>query len=199
MNPLAVPWVDIGILTFILLSGFIGFVRGFTREILGLLSWGGALVIGVTCGPFLSPFIAPYISSTLLVDVLSAVILFFISLLILVLLSQIFSRQIKGSLLAGLDRSFGFLFGLIRALLLLVLIYIILVFFLKPDAWPLFLNQSRLFPIVGQISRFTLEILPDTSFFNSVKSHLPLKITHTPQELLKTLSTLSPEDNHRAS
>ncbi|HQS83500.1 MAG: hypothetical protein B7Y25_01120 [Alphaproteobacteria bacterium 16-39-46] len=195
MNTLLIPWTDLGIIALILISGLVGFARGFTRETLGLLSWGGALVLALMWGDLLKPFLTPYISSTLVVDILSGAILFFISLLILVLLSKGISSQIKGSLLAGLDRSFGFLFGLIRGVVLIILAYLALTFFLNPSMWPQTLTSSRLLPFVEQGSRTLVDMLPDTDLPNALKRHLPTHISPTPQELLKTLSTLSPTEN----
>ena len=189
-----IPWTDLGIVALILMSGVVGFARGFTRETLGLLSWGGALVIALAWGSLLRPFLTPYISSTLVVDILSGAILFFIALLILVLISKGIASQIKGSLLAGLDRSFGFLFGLIRGVFLILLAYLALTFFLNPTMWPLSLTTSRLLPYVAQGAHTFVDILPDTDLPNTLKKHLPQQITPTSQELLKTLSTLAPAE-----
>ena len=186
MNTLLIPWTDIGIIAFILISGLVGFARGFTRETLGLLSWGGALVIALMWGDLLKPFLTPYI--------LAGAILFFISLLILVLLSKGIASQIKGSLLAGLDRSFGFLFGLVRGVILILLCYLALTFFLNPTLWPQTLTSSRLLPFVEQGSRTLVDMLPDTDLPNALKKHLPTSLSPTPQELLTTLSTLSPTE-----
>jgi len=192
MNTLLIPWTDLGIIALILISGLVGFARGFTREALGLLSWGGALVIAILWGNLLKPFLSPYISSNLVVDILSIFIVFFVSLLVLVLISKGISSQIKGSLLAGLDRSFGFLFGLIRGMILIVLAYLVLTFFLAPEMWPQTVTSSRLLPFIEQGARGLVSILPDADLPNALKKHLPSHVSPTSQELLQTLSTLSP-------
>ncbi len=187
-----IPWMDIGITVLILFSALVGFARGATREILGLLSWGGALAIALYAGPFLRPFLAPHISSTLVVEVLSGAILFFVALLVLVLLSKAISHHIKGSLLAGLDRSFGFLFGIFRGAFLVVLAYIALTFFLKPNMWPKSLVDSKLLPFGAQGARILLDILPNSDLPNALRHNLPPEVFHTSQELLTTLSVLAP-------
>ena len=53
------PWADLGIIGIIILSGLVGFVRGITRETLGLLSWGG---ISFYCVLLLSLFKTPFIT-----------------------------------------------------------------------------------------------------------------------------------------
>lgn len=185
------PWADLGIIGIILLSGLVGFVRGITRETLGLLSWGGSLFIALYFYPFLSPFLTPYISSTLVVDVLSGLILFFLSLLILILLTKGLSNQIKGSILSGLDRTFGIFFGLARGWILTSLSYLILAFFLNPTLWPQGIKDAHLLPFVSYGAGLILEIFPDTNLPNTLKNNLPKKTIPTPEYVLNTISTLS--------
>ncbi len=185
------PWADLGIIGIIILSGLVGFVRGITRETLGLLSWGGSLFIAFYCYPYLRPLLSPYISSTLIVDVLSGLILFFLSLLILILLTKGISNQIKGSVLSGLDRTFGIFFGLGRGWILTSLAYLILTFFLNPTLWPQNIKNANLLPFVSYGAGLILEIFPDTSLPNTLKNNLPQKIVPTPEYVLNTISTLS--------
>lgn len=185
------PWADLGIIGIIFLSALVGFVRGITRETLGLLSWGGALFIAFYFYPSLRPFLMPYISSTLIVDVLSGLILFFISLLILILLTKGLSNQIKGSILSGLDRTFGIFFGLARGWILTSLSYLVLAFFLNPTLWPQSIKDAHLLPFVSYGANLILEIFPDTNLPNTLKNNLPKKIPSTPEHILNSMSTLS--------
>ena len=144
----SLPWIDISIVILIFLSGIVGFARGFTREILGLLSWGGALALSLWGGPYIRPFLTPYLSSSLVASLVAGILVFITALLILVLLSKEMSHHIKGTLLAGLDRTFGFLFGLARGYLLVILAYMALAFLVKPTLWPESCHISRFFLLI---------------------------------------------------
>lgn len=135
-----IDFIFIGI---ILISAVIGVVRGATREILGVLGWGGALVGSFVGMPFVHPFVLTFIENPLLADLVSALALFLVFLIIFTLISKAISGRIKRSVLGGVDRSMGLLFGLLRGGMVLCLTYLLVAFVWAPSTWPSLFQTAK--------------------------------------------------------
>ncbi len=106
---------DIAIILLTLFSMFIGFIRGFSKEILGIVKWIGAILLSLHLKPYLLPFVKKYITSTFFCEPITIFIIFFFSFAIFAKISQVISKSIKSSVVGILDRLVGMIFGFIRA------------------------------------------------------------------------------------
>ena len=85
-----------------------GVMRGFTTELLKLVSWFGALLItlyGVAYGA--SDFARRFIQPDSLADIVAVAVLFFASFLLLRFLAGKIGESVRESLIGILDRSLG--------------------------------------------------------------------------------------------
>jgi membrane protein required for colicin V production len=128
--------VDLVVLAIIGLSIFVGVVRGVTREVLGIAAWIGAFVTVFYGLPFLRPIGRKYIENHTMADGVIAILLFILSLGVFILISRTISTRIKISILGGIDRSLGLVFGFLRGILVVCLLYIAINFFFPPDEIP---------------------------------------------------------------
>ena len=103
-------YVDFIVLAIMGLSILIGLVRGFTREFLGALGWGGAIFITFWGKHYLQNPMRGWIGNPFFADLTTIVVLFITSLFILLSLTRSLSLRVKASVLGGLDRSLGFVF-----------------------------------------------------------------------------------------
>lgn len=116
---------DISILVVILISGFIGYVRGFVRELLGIFSWIGALFLTYFLWTYPLSLVSQYIQTFWLACIVSASVVFLITLIAFTALTYTVSSFVKESAAKGTDRSLGFLYGLFRGTAILaILLYI---------------------------------------------------------------------------
>lgn len=155
-------WVDLAILAIILVSGIIGFLRGLVREALGIAAW---LIAGFVASPFgLFPKVQPLVRSKILdlaiADAVAFGAVFLVVLIILLLVVGAVSRAVRGSVLGGLDRSLGLLFGGVRAMFLLVLAYILVGLALPVENWPAIVKQARALPAVYKGAEWVRDKLP---------------------------------------
>ena len=129
-------WVDYCILGVTLLSVVTGLLRGFTKEIFGLLTWALALILTWLFGDTAVGLLEGRISIPALRWLAGYAITFLGGLLIGSLASMLFVEWVRNSRLATADRTLGGGFGLIRALLIAGLFVMVAGNMgAKPEAW----------------------------------------------------------------
>ncbi|MBP9692525.1 MAG: CvpA family protein [Alphaproteobacteria bacterium] len=193
--------LDLAIIVLIGLSILIGVLRGATREVLGIVGWIGAFATVFYGLPLFRPLAQHYIHNHMIADALVAVILFILSLAVFILISRLISSRVKGSLLGGMDRSLGLVFGFIRGLFLVCLVYLAIGFFYPPDKIPDAIKHARFTPWLAQGAQELKHLIPKTYLPQEpphatitpldakdlLEHHLP-----TLEETVKNLSTLKP-------
>lgn len=202
MVPSTFNMVDFIILALLGISILIGILRGATREVLGIVGWVAAFATVFYGLPLFRPLSRHYIHSPMLADAVVAGILFILSLAIFILISRMISTKVKGSLLGGLDRSLGLVFGFIRGVLLLCIVYLAMGFFYPPGQMPDAIRHARFSPWFAQgaqeLKRFIpKDYLPQKDLSLSTINPLDAKdlIEHSLpslEETVKNLSTLRP-------
>jgi membrane protein required for colicin V production len=147
-----------------LVSGVLAMIRGFSREVLSVASWGVAALAALYFYPTLSPIAANYTSaissSKTIADIASAGVIFVITLIVVSLLTMRIADFIVDSKVGALDRTLGFVFGAVRGALLVV---IGLLFFnwLVPEDQPGWVAQAKSKPMLESIGEGIVQLLPD--------------------------------------
>lgn len=195
-------WIDISVIAIIGLSILIGILRGATREVLGIAAWIGAFATVFYGLPFLRPIARQYIESHLIADLVIAIPLFILSLAVLILISRTIASKIKISILGGIDRSLGLIFGLLRGVILVCLLYIAMGFFYPPEKIPDALKVAKSTPYLAQGALELKRFVPkDYEFPTDIsgKTIKPLDAKDlieqnlpSLEETVKNLSTLKP-------
>ena len=139
---------DVGLVVILIISGLLAFVRGFIREVLSIGAWIGAIIATIFALPYAKPFVREFISHTMLADAVAGGAIFLVTLVILWILTQMISNRVKGSALNALDRSLGFVFGLVRGAVLVCLLFIGVEWLVKPEQQPDWLRNARSLPLV---------------------------------------------------
>lgn len=103
-----------------LFSAVLAMVRGFSREILSIASWGGAAASAYYFYPVLQPYAGKYTDDARIAAVGSAAVIFLIALIVISFITMRIADFIIDSRIGALDRTLGFLFGAARGILLLV-------------------------------------------------------------------------------
>ena len=139
---------DLLVLVLIGFSGFLGLVRGFTRGFFGTLSWVGASFLTFWGKYYFQGIMRPWVGHGLLADFITIVVLFLTSLFILLSLTRALSLRVKASVLGGVDRSLGFIFGVGRGMLICVTAFLLLNVTVKPHKRPEDLKKSLSYPFL---------------------------------------------------
>ncbi|MDR0695774.1 MAG: CvpA family protein [Holosporales bacterium] len=160
MGSLGFSAVDTFIVATVVVSFIIGWVRGVTKEVLSVVSWVLGIYLSITLFPHVKDFARERINHGLMADFVTVCALFILFLTMLSALNYFCSNMIKNSILNTPDKALGGLFGIIRAIVILVIIDLGINQFVltNPPEW---LNQSRLRPILNNISNCIILVLPE--------------------------------------
>lgn len=104
----------------VLFSAVLAMVRGFSREVLSIASWAGAVAAAYYLYPILVPYVKNYTSDDRIAIAGSAGVIFLIALIVISFITTRIADFIIDSRIGALDRTLGFLFGAARGILLLV-------------------------------------------------------------------------------
>jgi len=143
-----VNWLDVLLVLVLVWSVVVAVLRGFSREVIGLVS----AIIGLFAGAwFYGPagaFLHPYVSSRNVANFCGFVIVFVGVLVIGSLLGWAFGKLLKWAGLSWFDRLLGAVFGLVRAVVVSVAVVMVLVAFTPGTNPPQGVVRSRLAPYV---------------------------------------------------
>lgn len=129
----------------LVVSGVFAFRRGLVREIMALGTWVLAAIFAFSFYPAAKPLLESQIKNELLANAATAIGLFCIAIVILVPLGDYLSSLVKTPTLSSIDRSLGFVFGVIRGFIIMCLVYLAITFTWRADSdnKPAWLEQSR--------------------------------------------------------
>ncbi len=153
-------WFDIVIIFVIGFSALLAFMRGLVREVLGLGSWFAAGFVAVWAFPYVRARFRAWITQADVADVAAFGIVFLAALLVLSVVSGVIGGFVRTSVLGGIDRTFGFVFGLVRGAGVVIIAYIVGGMVVPLDRWPVAVQQARLMPYVYQGAILAAELLP---------------------------------------
>ena len=124
INELPINVFDAGVILVLLISAFLAYARGFVHEVLAIGGWIGAIFATFYGYPHLKPYTDQFIPVEWASGMATGLIIFLFSLVIFSYLSRSISSKVQDSMLNALDRSLGFLFGLLRGAVVVCLAYL---------------------------------------------------------------------------
>jgi membrane protein required for colicin V production len=148
MEVLGFNLVDLIVIAVILLSGIFALARGFVKEVLAIFSWVGAAFATLYGFTPASGFARQFIQSPVIADAAAGATLFLGTLFILSLISGLISRRVRGSSVGSVDRSLGFVFGLLRGFVLISIAYLALSWALPPTEQPKWVRAAKTMPLM---------------------------------------------------
>lgn len=154
-------YLDIGLIAIILISALLAMLRGFTREVLAIASWGAAAAAAIYFYPVVLPYIKPYVRKDVVAQALSAAIVFFVVLIVVSVITLKISDAILDSKVGPLDRSLGFVFGAVRGLLLCVIAFVFFTWLVPPKSQPDWVKNARMKPLLESTGTKLMAMLPD--------------------------------------
>jgi membrane protein required for colicin V production len=154
-------YLDLGLIVVVLISAFLAMLRGFTREVLAIASWGAAAVAAIYLHPLVLPYVKPYIAKDVIALAVAAAAVFFVTLIVVSLITVKLSDAILDSKVGAIDRSLGFLFGAVRGLLLCVIAFVFFNWLVPAQTQPGWVKTARMKPLLQATGDRLMAILPD--------------------------------------
>ncbi len=155
-------WVDLVVLAVLALSGLLALMRGLVREVLGVGAWVGAALVASPYGafPYVQPFARQHISDPTIADVVAIAAVFLAMLVIFWIVASAIGNAIRGSVLGGLDRTLGFVFGLVRGAVLVAALYVLAGKFVPIAQWPEPVTEARSMPLIRSAAIWLVDQVP---------------------------------------
>src|SRR3954470_23892207 len=156
-----ITWLDIVLLSVMLISGILAMIRGFMREVLSIAAWGAAAVATALLYNRLLPIAKANISSDIVAT--AAVIggVFLITLLVVSIITVRISDMILDSRIGALDRTLGFLFGLGRGLIIVVVAFLFFDWLVKEPSQPDWVRSAKSRIVLKSTGNWLMSLLPD--------------------------------------
>lgn len=143
-------WVDLGIVSIILISGIIGLLRGFVREIMSLVVWTAAFTIAYKLSGSFAHYFAFASDNRSVQSSISFTVLFLGTFLVGAIANFIIGRAVSGTGLSSVNRGIGFLFGTARGVLLVSsVVFVLAMLSMQKTTW---WKQSALLPAFQKIA-----------------------------------------------
>ena len=155
-------WLDWVLLLLLAFSIILSFRKGFSRELIELISVIVALFCGLWFYGSAGAFLEPYVSSKGIAHFCGFLIVFIGVLIAGGLMGMLFSRLVKAAGLTFFDRVLGAGFGAVRGLLMSVALIVAIVAFTPStgDSAPSSVVHSRLAPYVIDTAHLFASIAP---------------------------------------
>lgn len=161
---------DAVVLLIVLVSAFLAYSRGLTREVLAIGGWVVAALAAFYFAPFLDPLVREipvvggFLRSSCTLSALAAfVAVFALALVLLAIFTPLISGLVRDGVLGPIDRGFGFVFGAARGVVLVAVLFMLYDLVAPADQRLADIDNARSLALIGE----TAEIL---------KSHAPTEL-----------------------
>jgi membrane protein required for colicin V production len=151
---------DVAVGVLVLISAILATARGLTREVLSLATWAGSAGIAIYMWRYHPEIAEGFIADPLVAQIATVVVTFLVSLIVLHLITMRIADFVVDSRIGPLDRSLGFVFGVVRGILIAV-VFVIFGTWLMPNAETLpWVNGSKTLTPLENFGQSIIAALP---------------------------------------
>ncbi|HEY0033540.1 MAG TPA: CvpA family protein [Devosia sp.] len=151
---------DVGVGVLVLISAILATARGLTREVLSLATWAGSAAIAIYMWQYHPDIARQYIDEALVADIATVVVTFIVSLIVLHLLTMRIADFVVDSRVGPIDRTLGFVFGVLRGILIAIVVTIFGTWLL-PNNLPPWAAESQSLPHLQNMGNTLISMLPE--------------------------------------
>ena len=130
--------------------------KGFVLSILSMAKWLLAYVITLILFPRIKPYVEDIIDNEYVLDIGLGIAIFIVVIFLVLLVNKGISKAVKYTGIGGLDTTFGFFFGFVKAYIVSVCIFSGIHIVYNHDKWPINLDKSYTFPYLEKGSNLSL-------------------------------------------
>lgn len=153
--------LDVILIGIALLSAILAMFRGFTREVLSILSWVAAGGAALWVYPLMKDRVRELIQPEPLADGVLIAGTFIIVLIAVSLITVRITDLILDSQIGVIDRTLGFLFGLVRGIILVVVAFLFFSWLVPERQQPEWVRNAQTAPFMTSTGEVLLSYLPE--------------------------------------
>ncbi|WP_440697671.1 CvpA family protein [Candidatus Pelagibacter sp. HIMB1709] len=146
--------------------------KGFVLSILSMAKWLLAYVITLILFPRIKPYFEDIIDNEYVLDIGLGIAIFIIVIFLVLLVNKGISKAVKYTGIGGLDTTFGFFFGFVKAYIISVCIFSGVHIVYNYDKWPINLDKSYTFPYLEKGSNYLIKEFPNEKTYQESKEKI---------------------------
>ena len=146
--------------------------KGFILSILSMAKWLLAYVITLIIFPKLKPHVKDVIDNEYVLDVSLGIAIFIVVIFLVLLVNKGISKAVRYTGIGGLDTTFGFFFGFIKAYVISVCIFSGIHIVYNYDKWPINIDKSYAFPYLEKGSNYLIKEFPNEKTYQESKEKI---------------------------
>jgi membrane protein required for colicin V production len=136
-------WLDVTVITVVLISTVVALLRGFVRELLSLAGWVGSGILTLVLFDQASTIAKGFIENKMVAYGVAGLSLFIGSMILFAIISSIIVKYVKQSEFSAVDRSLGLIFGFARGAFLVSLCFLALTMVVEKGNYPDFVKEAK--------------------------------------------------------
>ena len=146
--------------------------KGFILSVLSMAKWLLAYVITLILFPQVKPYTKNIIDNEYVLDVSLGIAIFIVVIFLVLLINKGISKAVRYTGIGGLDSTFGFFFGFIKAYIISVCILSGVHVVYNYDKWPINLDKSYIFPYLEKGSNYLIKEFPNEKTYQESKEKI---------------------------
>ena len=146
--------------------------KGFVLSILSMTKWLLAYVITLILFPRIKPYVENIIDNEYVLDVGLGIAIFVVVIFLVLLVNKGISKAVKYTGIGGLDTTFGFFFGFLKAYIISVCIFSGIHIVYNHDKWPINLDKSFTFPYLEKGSNYLIKEFPNEKTYQESREKI---------------------------
>ena len=164
--------IDLIYMLITIYSVFKCYSKGFILSILSMAKWLLAYVVTLILFPIIKPYFEGIIDSEYVLDIILGIGIFVVVIFLILLINKGISKAVKYTGIGGLDITFGFFFGFVKAYIISICIFSAAHIVYNYDKWPINLDKSYTFPYIEKGSNYLIKEFPNEKTYQDSKDQL---------------------------
>ena len=146
--------------------------KGFVLSLLAASKWLLSYIITLYLFPKAKPYVSDLSKNEYVLDIILGVGIFIIILFIILMINKSIGKAIKYTGIGGIDKFFGFFFGILRTYVVCICIFSTVNNFFDYKNWPIDVENSITFPYIEKGSSFLSNEFPNKEEYINAKENI---------------------------
>ena len=164
--------IDIFFLVLLIFSVIQCTNKGFVLSILSASKWLLSYIVTLYLFPKVKPYVSDFSKNEYVLDIILGVGIFIIILFIILMINKSIGKAVKYTGIGGIDKIFGFFFGILRTYIVCICIFSTVNNFFDYKNWPIDVDNSITFSYIERGSSFLSDEFPDKEEYQDAKENI---------------------------
>ncbi len=146
--------------------------KGFILSVLSMAKWLLAYVITLILFPRVKPYVKDFIDNEYVLDFGLGIAIFVVVIFLVLLVNKGISKAVRYTGIGGLDTTFGFFFGFMKAYIISICIFSGIHIVYNYDKWPINIDKSYVFPYLEKGSNYLIKEFPNEKTYQESREKI---------------------------